>query len=118
MAYFTGKNAAIVIGGVPYCLTDWSLNLTSDEVDLTTFCSGGVNTVVGGILGGDMSASGPYTGSAPTVGQVYNVIFYLAAPGGPSFQQYFLITSVRVATNVRDKATIEVSGTLTALATL
>jgi hypothetical protein len=133
MAYYVGKNAAIAINGVPYCLTDWNLDITTEEVDLTTFCSlgqagtavglvQGVNTVVGGIIGGSVSASGPYTGGAPTSGQVYPIIFYLGSPtgpaGGPSFTQTFLITSVRLSQNVRDKAMIEITGTLTALPTL
>lgn len=126
MAYFVGKNAAIVINGLPYCLSDWAIDITSEEVDLTTFCSigqagtavgnvRGVNTVVGGIIGGSMSASGPYTGAAPTSGDIYSIIFYLASPGGPSFTQTFLITSVRITQNVRDKAMLEIAGTLTAL---
>lgn len=133
MAYFVGKNAAIVINSVPYCLTDWNLEVNSEEVDITTFCSvgqagtvvgqvRGVNTVVGGVIGGSMTATGPYTGGAPSAGEIYPVIFYLGSPtgpqNGPSFTQTFLITSVRVTQNVRDKATLEISGTLTALPTI
>jgi hypothetical protein len=129
MAYFVGKNAGIVINGQPYCLTDWALDITTEEVDLTTFCSvgqagtvvgpvRGVNTVVGGIVGGSMTASGPYQGAAPTSGEIYTVVFYLATPTGPSFTQTFLITSVRVTQNVRDKAMLEIAGTLTAIPTL
>jgi hypothetical protein len=129
MAYYVGKNAGIEIDGQVICMTDWSLNTTAEEVDLTTFCSvgnagtifegiKGVNTVVGGILGGSMSASGPYTGIAPTVGDVVPVVFFLSTlPGGPSFTQTFLITSVNITQNVRDKAQLEVAGTLTALPT-
>jgi len=128
MAYYVGKNAGINIGGNPICMTDWSFNTTAEEVDLTTFCSTGeagqffgadvrgVNTVVGGVVGGSMSASGPYTGAAPSVGTVVEVVFFLSTlPGGPSITQTFLITSVNITQNVRDKAVLEVSGTLTAL---
>lgn len=128
MAYFVGKYAAFVLDGTPYCLTDYNLEINSEPVDLTTFCSigqagtvvgavAGVNTVVGGIIGGNFTASGPYTGVAPVVGDIVSIVFYLASPTGPSFTQTFLITSVRIATNVRDKATIELAGDLTALAT-
>jgi hypothetical protein len=129
MAYYVGKNAGLEIDGDVICMTDWALDVTSEEVDLTTFCSigqagtvvgevKGVNTVVGGIIGGSMSASGPYTGIAPVAGQVVPVVFFLSTlPGGPSFTQTFLITSVRITQNVRDKAVIEVAGTLTALPT-
>ena len=127
MAYYVGKNAGISIDGTVICMTDWALDVTSEEVDLTTFCSlgeagtvvgavKGVNTVVGGIIGGSMTASGPYTGLAPTAGSVVPVVFFLSTlPGGPSFNQTFLITSVRITQNVRDKAVLEVAGTLTAL---
>lgn len=113
MAYYVGKSAAIVINGTPYCMTDWSLDLTTEEVDVTSFCSGGFTHVLGGITGGSMSASGPYTGTAPTVGTVIPVIFYVASPGGPSFTQNVLLTSVRVTQNVRDKAMLEIAGTIT-----
>jgi hypothetical protein len=130
MAYYVGKNAGLEIDGDVICLTDWNLTVTAEEVDLTTFCSigqagtyvgevRGVNTVVGGIIGGSMSASGPYTGIAPTAGQVVPVVFFLSTlPGGPSFTQTFLITSVNITQNVRDKAMLEISGTLTAIPTL
>ena len=62
MAYYAGKNGFVTVGSpaVRIPLEEWSMELEVEEVDLTNFESYGMNSILGGIRGGTISASGPY----------------------------------------------------------
>lgn len=113
MAYYAGKNASITIGAVAYPMDTWTLDDTCEEVDVTNFTSGGARQVIAGITAGSMSASGPYTGIAPTAGNTGTIVFDVGGGGGTATRT-ILLTSVKKNTAVKDKATLEISGSITA----
>jgi hypothetical protein len=41
MAFFAGKSGTITIGGTARPLTDWSIDVKTDSLDVTNFTSGG-----------------------------------------------------------------------------
>lgn len=124
MAFFNGKNGSLTIGGVVYPMEEWSLDIEIEEVEVTNFMSGGFKQVMGGIAGGSVSASGPYNGTSPitttpngvTVGNIgYGAIgqFDFGLAAGVGFSWPVLVTGVSIGQNVKEKATIEISGSLT-----
>jgi|DEB19_MinimDraft_3_1074340.scaffolds.fasta_scaffold00430_16 hypothetical protein len=113
MAFYAGKNASIVIGAVAYPMDTWTLDDTCEEIDCTNFTSGGVRQLIAGIVAGTMSASGPYTGLTPTAGLTGTIIFDVGGGGGTATRT-ILLTSVKKNTAVKDKATLEISGSITA----
>jgi hypothetical protein len=113
MPFFAGKNATLSIGGVAYPMDSWSIAIETEEVEVTNFQSGGQKSIIAGIQGGTVSASGPYNGTAPSSGALANFTFGVA--GGVNIGPYqVLITGVTVDTTVKEKATIEVTGSLAA----
>lgn len=113
MPFYAGKGGSFSIGATAYPMDTWSISVDTDEVEVTNFQSSGQKSLIAGIQGGSVSASGPYNGSAITSGALANFTFGVGvgASLGP-FQ--VLITSVKVDTSVKDKATVEVSGSLAA----
>lgn len=114
MAYYAGKNASITIGGVLYPMDNWSLDDNIEELDVTNFTTGGEKALIAGITGGSMSTSGPYTGLTPVAGATGFITFDVGGGGGAATRR-ILITSVKKATAVKDKATLEISGSITAV---
>lgn len=115
MPFYAGKNASFTIGGVTYPMDTWSIAIETEEVEVTNFQSGGQKSLIAGIQSGTVSASGPYNGTAPSSGALASFTFAVAPGvliGAAPFQ--VLITSVTVDTSVKEKATIEVSGSLAA----
>lgn len=114
MAYYAGKNASITIGGVIYAMENWSLDDTAETIEVTNFTTGGETALIGGVTGGTMSTSGPYTGLTPTVGTTGLITFDVGGGGGAATRK-IILTSVKKSTAVKDKATLEVSGSITAV---
>lgn len=113
MPFYAGKNASLSIGGVAYPMDTWSIAIETEEVEVTNFQSVGQKSLIAGIQGGTVSASGPYNGTAPSSGALAQ--FSFGVGGGIFIGPYqILITSVTVDTSVKEKATIEVSGSLAA----
>jgi hypothetical protein len=115
MPFYAGKNGSLSVGGTAYPMDTWSLSIDVDEVEVTNFQSAGQKSLIAGIAGGAVSASGPYNGAAPSAGSLASFTFGLASGvtlGSTSYQ--VLITSVKVDTTVKEKATIEVTGSLAA----
>lgn len=114
MPFYAGKGGWFDIDGVQYPMDTWSVSIETDEVEVTNFQSLGQKNLIAGIQGGTVSASGPYNGTAPTSGALAFFTFGLAT-GGPSIGPYqVLITSVKVDTAVKEKATIDISASLAA----
>ena len=114
MPYYSGKNASITIGGILYAMDNWSLEDNCEEVEVTNFTTGGLRAVIDGIVGGNMSTSGPYTGLVPTIGSIGLITFDVGGGGGAATRK-ILITSSKKSTEVKGKATLEVSGSITAV---
>lgn len=127
MAYYAGKTGFVSVtpsaGGaaVRFPLEEWSLELEVEEVDLTNFESYGMNSILGGIRGGTISASGQYESTAVSggiltdfqSGKIVVCELGLLQTGTIGFSVSVLLTGVTVGMNVREKATFEFSGTLT-----
>lgn len=113
MPFYAGKTGFFTIGAVSYPMDTWSISIDVDEVEVTNFQSSGNKSLIAGVQGGSVSASGPWNGSTITAGALANFTFGVAT--GVSVGPYqVLITSVKVDTSVKEKATIEVSGSLAA----
>lgn len=113
MPFYAGKGGSFLIGATAYPMDTWSISVETDEVEVTNFQSSGQKALISGIQGGSVSSSGPYNGVAITSGSIANFTFGVGtgATLGP-FQ--VLITSVKIDTSVKEKATVEVSGSLAA----
>lgn len=127
MPFYSGKLGFLQVNGASYPMEDWSLDIEIEEVEVTNFQSGGFKSLLNGIAGGTFSATGPYNGSQPfpftaagavtqTGGSTSNgftaqMTFGLAP--GLSVQHWVIITAASVKQNVKEKATLEISGSLT-----
>ena len=115
MAFYAGKTGYIsvapTIGGVHVrqTLEEWSLELETEEVELTNFESYGFKSIIGGIRGGTVSGSGVYNGVIPLVpfqaGTLVDIDLGLLQTGLISFMVKALITGITVGMNLKEKAT-------------
>jgi hypothetical protein len=116
MAFYAGKSGSVSIGGgAAQSLTDWSIDVKSDAIETTNFTSTGYAEQAYGPKSCDISASGPYDGSAggqPGTGD--HVAFALNVGGGhAAFSCNALITSVKIDQSVKDVAKISYTATST-----
>lgn len=113
MPFYAGKGGSMTIAGTAYPMDTWSVAYETDEVEVSNFQSSGQKSYIAGMLGGTVTTSGPYNGTAPTSGTIISVTCGLASGVNlPALQ--ILVTSVTVDTTVKEKATIEVQGTIAA----
>ena len=113
MAFWSGKNGSVTIAGVSQPLTDWSADMKMDVLETTNFGSGGYTTNEPGIASIEVSANGPYDGSAGA-NPGDSAIFILSTSslvGGPSFTVTARISSIKIDTSVKDVAKISYSAT-------
>lgn len=115
MAFFSGRTGSVSIGGTSQPLNQWSLDYKCDAIETTNFSSNGYAEHVYGIRSADISASGPYDGTAgsqPGVGD--SVAFVLTtATGGPSFTIPAVLTSVKIDVDTKDVAKVAYTATST-----
>jgi hypothetical protein len=113
MAFYSGKLGSISVGGTTQPLTDWSMDTKVDLIDVTNFGSSGVTANEAGIASAEISASGPYDGSAGAAAGD-NVVFILAVSsvvGAPSFTVTARISSIKIDQSVKDVAKVSYSAT-------
>jgi hypothetical protein len=60
--YYAGKTANIVWNAVSLPLSQWSMTLKSEAVDVTNFNSAGFKESIDGLGEAEITASGPYSG--------------------------------------------------------
>ncbi len=115
MPFFSGKNGFFVANGTTYPMEEWSLEIEVEEVEVTNFMSLGFKSLLGGIAGGSVSASGPFNGTSPLATALQGTVvpFTFGVGVGASFTYPVLITGVSFGQNVKEKATREISGSLT-----
>ena len=119
MAFFAGKSGLIKIGvlgaEVTKKLTDWSMDVKTESLDVTNFTSSGWQEVISGIFSIEVSASGPYDGtSSVTQGTAVTMILDIDGAGATvAYSGLALITSVKIDLSVKDVAKISYSGTST-----
>lgn len=113
-AFYSGKYGAVSVNGVVQPLTDWSLDIKTDSLDITNFTSEGWNETLAGIFSADISASGPYDGTSAVV-QGNIAVFILKvgeiATVPLSVTINALVTSVKIDTSVKDVAKISYTAT-------
>ena len=113
MPFYAGKGGSFTIGATAYPMDTWSVSIDVDEVEVTNFQSSGNKSLIAGVQGGSVSASGPYGGGTITSGALASFTFGVAT--GVSVGTFqVLITSVKIDTSVKEKATIEVTGSIAA----
>jgi len=71
-----GKNAAVLIGTVPYAFDEWQADIKNGLSKTTNFTSAGYATYISGITDAKVTLSGPYDqgNMAFTVGNSYTLI--------------------------------------------
>lgn len=119
MPYYAGKLASFSFAGTVFTMDSWTLDENVEEVEVTNFATvdptaplnGAVRTVIPGVPGGTFTASGPYSGAAPLKGTYGMAVF--GAGQGNAASRSVLITNVKISTQVKDKATLEISGSIT-----
>ena len=111
MAFYSGKTGFVFVNGTQKPLTDWSLDLKVDSLDVTNFMSGGNQELMPGIFSCDLSASGPYDGYSMV--NHGGVTTFTLGYGGGSAVVTALVTSVKVDDNVKDVVKISYTATST-----
>lgn len=121
--FITGKYATLTIGAAAQCLDSWELNESGEPIDVTNWCStrgtdGGVIRAEyePGLIEGDFSASGPFKGAAPAIGDIVDIVFGVNAT--VTAARKCLITSVKIQTELKGKATVNISGKVVGLPTV
>jgi hypothetical protein len=113
MAFYSGKSGSVNIAGTSQPLSDWSADMKMEVVETTNFGSGGVATNEAGIASIEISANGPYDGSAgasPGDSAIF-ILSTSSAVGAPSFTVTARISSIKIDTSVKDVAKISYSAT-------
>lgn len=127
MPFYSGKQGFLTVNGTSYPMEEWSLDIEIEEVEVTNFQSGGFKSLINGIAGGTFSATGPYNGTQPFGFTAANIVtqnggstsngitgtFTFGIAPGLSVTHYVIITASSVKQNVKEKATLEISGSLT-----
>jgi len=126
--FFSGKNGFLQIDGVTFPMEEWSLEMEIEEVEVSNFMSQGFKSVLGGFAGGTVSASGPYNGLTPLpfnlgplgvvtandgAGLIGTFTFGVSKALGVSYSWPVLVTGATVSQKSKEKATLEIKGTLT-----
>lgn len=125
MPAFSGKQARVSVNGINLPANKWTVNLKTDELDVTTFENGGFANFTYGVHEADVSFEAFWTTLVnPTsnppkiqIGADVPCIIYLdsglVSTANTSFTFNFphlLITSLSVDTSVRDVVKYSVSG--------
>jgi len=108
MAFFAGKTGSISVNGATQPLTDWSIDIKSENIDTTNFTDGGYQTNYAGIGSAEITASGPYDGGAGALVGA-SVAFILTASsdvGAPAYTVTARISSIKIDVNVKGVAQI------------
>ena len=127
MPFYSGKQGFLTVNGTSYPMEEWSLDIEIEEVEVTNFQSGGFKSLINGIAGGTFSSTGPYKGIQPFGFTAANIVtqnggstsngitgtFTFGIAPGLSVTHYVIITASSVKQNVKEKATLEISGSLT-----
>ena len=119
--FYAGKSGTVAIGTLALApVTDWSIDYKSDPIETTNFSDEGYASHVYGIRSCDISASGPYNGTAGgqpglTAAGVDTLVTFVldTGNGGPSFSIEALLTSVKIDQSVKDVAKISYTATST-----
>ena len=119
--FITGKYASLTIGGQPVCMESWDLEESAEPIDVTTWCSPRDpldNGVIRaeyepGLIDGSFNMSGPYRGVTPSKGDIVEITFGVNAT--INIKRKCLIQSIKVATELRGKATVTISGKIVGL---
>ena len=110
MAFYAGKAGAVSVNASTQPLTDWSMDVKTDNIDVTNFTSGGWQELYSGIFSADISCSGPYDGSSGVV-QGSIATFILQVAPALTVTLTALVTSVKVDQNVKDVAKVSYTAT-------
>lgn len=104
----------IDLAGVTLCMAEWELEFDGGPIDVTTFCDGGYSDTMGGVKSARGSIRGFWNllqnphGVPPNIraGETLSdLLLGVRTPvaGSPFYEfEFFLITTVRVVSVVRD----------------
>jgi hypothetical protein len=116
--FYQGKKGAVTfgprVGGVTQPLTEWSLSISTQEIDQSNYDQP-TATYAAGIPTAFVSMSGPYPREGMNLqgGKTGTVTLYLDQDSDLGFTLPVLITSLGVRTNTRGVAMVDLSAVCT-----
>jgi hypothetical protein len=119
--YYIGKQGSIAIGNAVFPLDKWELTSETQAVEVSNFSVPfGQEAYVPNLIGGTISCSGPLTSlgtpnnadiaGRPCAGQY--AVFTLGVGIGLSYAVTALIDSIKPSQDVKDKASVEITATV------
>lgn len=110
MAAFVGKSGAVTIGSVTAILKEWTIDQSTENVDITSFSSSGYGESVPGIERWTMSASGFVNGTTHPVKPTAAATCTFS-DGNNTWVGSVIITSMNIGNSLGDAVTVSFSGT-------
>jgi predicted secreted protein len=109
MAQLAGKSGNFTVGASAWELSEWTMDMATEAVDITNFNSGGYREVIAGLTDAKITARGPFnsTAMALTSGTSYSLV--LAVSGSVSYSVTALVTNIKLVTEVSKAVMVEVS---------
>lgn len=109
MATLAGKSGSINLGAAAYAFREWTVDMQTDAIDVTSFSSSGYKENIAGLTSAKISARGPFNSTAMAVTAGSSYAFVLFASGSVSYSINARITSIRVVTEVSKAVEVDIS---------
>lgn len=113
MAFYSGTVGYVVLGSTTYSFGKWKLAIKAGAPKTTNYTSGGFQSVVPGVVQGDITVSGPWNvGSTPVaINGVY--VFHLGLNTGVELVCTAQVTGIDPENDVEDTPKVSVTATST-----
>lgn len=121
MPFLAGKGGSVSIEDSSWSLSEWSLEMGANLLDVTTFAAGGYRVKLAGLVGARITVRGPYNAGAMPLTVGAEADFILGVGGGVTFTVTALIGQIVPSTSVEGFAQVtiqaESTGSFTAAIT-
>lgn len=109
MPFLAGKGGAVTVDTNAWSLQEWSLEIQTNLIDVTTFTAGGYRVKLAGLTGARITARGPYDSGAMAMTSGNEYDFVLKVSNAVSFAVTALVGQIVIGTNVEGAAQVTVS---------
>ena len=114
MGFLAGKSGIITIGAATWKLSDWTIDMQTDALDVTNFSSGGAKENIAGLLSGKISASGAYDSASMALTSGTSYAFVLSMVSGTAITVTARVTNIQIKTDVKDAVRVSITAESTA----
>lgn len=117
MAFYSGTTGYVLLGATPYNFDDWKLSIKAGAPTTNNFITAPFQTVVPGMIKGDITISGPWNiGNCPvTVNNQY--VFHLGSNTGVELIVTAQVNSIEPGNKVDDTPRVTIGATSNGLFT-